>query len=196
VHQSFPSNYVGLGNLLGSSPEAVKSSPFRSPKDTLRSMERLALGPRGEGSVKVRQFTEFIVRFIQPKDYLGEILAVRNCLVQPSPVKSGALFHYINDPRHIELIKDPQRLVEEIDEHGITHADCDELAVMGATMCLQLGREVEFVALGYSGDELTHVGYRVKEPKSDKWIWCDPVAGPRERDAAQQAVETLFWSLD
>jgi hypothetical protein len=96
----------------------------------------------------------------------------------------------------VEYIKDPQRLVEEISEQGSTQCDCDELTILGATMCLQLGREVEFVAAGYGKGELTHVGYRVKEPKSGRWIWCDPVAGPRERDAASNAVETLNWSVD
>lgn len=186
-----------IQNHLGQSPSAVRVGQFRGPEDTLRAMERVALGPRGEQSPLVRQFTEFVTRGVAPKDYLGEILAVRNVFVMPSPWKPGrALFRYMNDPRHVEWIKDPQRLVEEVNQQGSTVLDCDEYVVLGATMCLQLGREVEFVALGFAPKQLTHVGYRVKEPKTDTWIWVDPVAGPREREAAQTAKEVLRWSLD
>ena len=55
---------------------------------------------------------------------------------------------------------------------------------------------MEFVALGFAPDSLTHVGVRVQEPKSGKWIWMDSVAGPREKEAAQRAKEILVWSLD
>lgn len=161
-------------------------------------MERIALGPRGEKSYLVRQFTERVTQHVAPKDYLGEILAIRNVFLMPSPwLHDGTpLFRYSNDPRHVEWIKDPQRLVEEIHERGSTILDCDEVAVMGATMALQIGREVELVALGFSPGELTHVGFRVKEPKTNTWIWIDPVAGPREREAAATAKEILPWSLD
>lgn len=160
-------------------------------------MERLALGPRGEQSFVVRQFTEWVTRDVYPKDYLGEILAVRNIFLQPSPVRPWApMFRYMNDPRHVEWIKDPQRIVEEVRSQGSCTLDCDEIALLGATMCLQLGREVEFVGLGFQPRSLTHVGFRVREPKSNRWIWVDPVAGPREREAAATAVEVRPWPID
>lgn len=330
--------------FLGTTPEQARVSPFRGPRDTLEAMARIALGPRGEQSLLVRQFTETVTREVWPKDYNGEILAIRNVFLQPSPTDPNRrLFRYMNDPRHVEWIKDPQRQVEEIQEHGSTTVDClpestlvltrdqviplqgvvpgteiwgldgwtrvkalaykdvltvsgarmsngsvvrstkkhpfmvelcekhdedwarpspcecesrrrvklpfsdlqpemvvtsprpqalrvkelfhdvaevacydletesgyvylpehdvtvhncDEIALMGAVMALQLGREVEFVALGFAPGQLTHVGFRVKEPKSNRWIWVDPVAGPREREAAATAKEMLRWSLD
>lgn len=204
--RQIPNNNAGLSGFLGRPPENVRHGPFKGPKDTLAAMERIALGPRGEHSTLVRQFTEFVTKDIWPKDYLGEIIAVRNVLVQPAirklpngavePDLSRPMFRYANDPRHVEWIKDPQRLIEEVNERGATVLDCDEYVLLGGVMCLQLGREVEFVAAGYGPDELTHVGYRVKEPKSNRWIWCDPVAGPRERAAAAGAVEVLSWSID
>lgn len=170
--------------------------PFKGPKDTLRAMARIALGARGEQSHVVRQYTEGVMRDLWPKDYLGEIIAIRNSFLQQSPTRPGRMWRYMNDPRHVEWIKDPQRMVEEVHQYGSTVVDCDELALMGATMALQLGREVEFVAVGFAPRALTHVGFRVKEPKSGRWIWVDPVAGPREREAAATAKEVLFWSLD
>lgn len=188
---------VKSGSYLGKLPGSTTLSAFTGPQDTLEAMTRIAHGPRGEQSVLVRQFLEHVVREVTPKDYLGEILAIRNVLVQPSPWRPGVpLFRYTNDPRHVEWIKDPQRIVEEIYEHGSALLDCDESTLLLAVMALQLGREVELVALGFTSGQLTHVGARVKEPKSGRWIWCDSVAGPREREAAQSATEVKFWSLD
>jgi hypothetical protein len=160
-------------------------------------MSAMALGDRGERSPVVRQFTTWVLADVWPKDYLGEILAIRNVFVQPSPMRPGTpLFRYTNDPRHVEFIKDPLRQVEEILQHGTTAVDCDESAMMAATMALTIGREVEFVAMGFGGDALTHVAVRVKEPKSKKWILLDSVAGPRETEAAHRARKILVWNLD
>lgn len=160
---------------------------FTGPKDTLDLMAKHALGARGERSMLVREFTEWCLRDIWPKDYLGEILAIRNVFVQKSPFRPGApLFRYANDPRHMEMVKDPQRMVEEIMQHGTCVCDCDDFACMAATMALQIGREVDLVAVGFKPNSLSHVGVRVREPKSKKWIWIDGVAGPKERQAAQK----------
>jgi hypothetical protein len=59
-----------------------------------------------------------------------------------------------------------------------------------------LGREAELVALGFAEGELSHVGLRCREPKSNVWIWMDTVAGPREHEAAATAVDKVFWRLD
>lgn len=182
--------------LLGAAPLAALA-PYKGPEDTLKAMADAALGPRGEKSLAVRQFAEWVLRDVCPKDYLGEILAIRNCLVMRSPWRPETpLFRYLNDPRHVEMVKDPERMVEEIKQFGSTQTDCDEGALMAGTLALLVGREVEFVALGFEPKVLSHVGTRVKEPKTGQWIWIDGVAGPREREAAQRAQEILTWSLD
>lgn len=184
------------GGFLGKLPE-VSLAPFRGARDTLRLMADKALGPRGEQSALVRHFTTWVIADVAPKDYLGEMLAIRNCFVQPSPSRPGTpLFRYSNDPRHVELVKDPQRIIEEIIQHGTTIIDCDESTLLMATMLLQVGRKVEFVALGFEPNALTHVGVRAEEPKSNRWVWMDSVAGPREAEAARRAKEILVWSLD
>lgn len=145
----------------------------------------------------VRMFAEYVVRDVAPKDYLGEILAIRNIFVQPSPFRPGTpLFKYVNDPRHVELVKTPERQVIEIMEHGCAVTDCDDSSTMAAALCLLIGREVELVAMGFKNRSLSHVAVRCKEPKSDQWIILDGVAGPREREAAGKAVEIAIKSLD
>lgn len=183
-------------NFLGRLPDA-QLRPFRGAKDTLKTMAQMALGDKGERNSSVRSFTTWVLGGIWPKDYLGEILAIRNCLVQMSPWKPDRpLFRYVNDPRHVEYIKSPARMVEEILQAGSTSVDCDELACMAATMGLCVGRHPQFVAMGFAPGSLSHVGTRVMEPKSEQWIWLDSVAGPREREAASRAQEILTWDLD
>src|SRR5690606_31993173 len=105
---------------------------FKGSADTLKLMQRQVWGERGEKSLIVRQMTEHIIRGLHPKDYLSEILALRNwCTTE---------LRYTNDPLHVEWIKDPQRLVEEYIQHGKALADCDEIAELIATMALQCGR--------------------------------------------------------
>lgn len=184
--------------MLGTAPQA-SVRPFRGPRTTLDAMAKAILGPRGEQSMRVRQFTEWVVRDVWPKDYLGEILAIRNCFVQPSPSPQrwgSPLWRYTNDPLHVELVKDPERVIDEVAEHGSALVDCDDTVVIAATMCLQVGRVVELVALGFATGELSHVGLRAMEPKSNTFIWLDGVAGPREAEAAGRAKEVLVMSLD
>lgn len=190
------SHQPGVAGFLGAEPNA-KVRPFKSPQDTLKLMAEHALGDNGERNMLVRWFTEYVLRDVWPKDYLGEILCIRNVFVQPSPWRPGTpLFKYSNDPRHVELVKTPRRMVEEIRTNGTTVVDCDDITCMGATMALHAGREVELVAMGFSPGQLSHVGYRVREPKTNQWIFNDGVAGPREREAATKAKQLLVLSLD
>jgi hypothetical protein len=188
---------AAYNSFRGISTAKASVNSFRGARDTLREMVRVSLGDDGERSVLVRQFTESVLLDIWPKDYLGQILAIRNMLVQPSPFRKGvAMFAYANDPRHVEMVKTPRRMVEEIMQRGATTVDCDDISVMAATMAMVVGRRPQFVALGFEPDHLTHVALRVQEPKSEAWIWMDAVAGPREREAAERAKEILVWDLD
>lgn len=162
---------------------------FRGSPDTLRKMREHVWGPRGEQSFRVRQLTEAATRGLWPKDYLGEILAIRNF--------NTVRVRYMNDPLHVELVKDPERLAEEIFAYGLTQADCDEIASMIATMALQVGREAEFVVAGFGAPgQYTHVFTRVKEPKSGRWIVVDPVAGQDEAGMLRKITTAETWSLD
>lgn len=170
-------------------PPPVRLSRFTGSPDTLNKMRQQAWGPRGEQSMRVRAVTEDAVSGVRPKDYLSEILAVRNY--------GMTHLRYLNDPLHVELIKDPERIVEEIQENGRALVDCDEIAELLATMLMQLGRVSEFVVVGFGAQgEYSHVFTRVKEPKSGQWIVCDPVAGSDERTMLSRVTTYEIWSLD
>jgi hypothetical protein len=156
---------------IDSPPQILQ--PFTGPDDTLREMVRAALGARGEQSIVIRTMKDHIVRKLQPKDYLGEILAVRYFVAER--------VRYSNDALGVEQVQDPQRMAEEIIKHGNAVGDCDDIATLIAALCRQLGRECEFVVVGFGAPgSYSHVFARVKEPKSGRWIVCDPVAGTDE----------------
>lgn len=183
-------------SFMGQIPNASYAK-YRGPRDTLELMARHALGPYGEKSILVRRFTEWVVGQVHPKDYVGEIVAVRCSLVQWSPrFPHVPMLRYTSDSRHVETVRTPERMVKDIQQNGFTTIDCDEYACLAAAMLLHIGREVEFVAMGFAPRSLSHVAVRVKEPKSGQWILLDGVAGPREREAAGKAVELMVKSLD
>jgi hypothetical protein len=173
---------------LSSAPPTTLA-PFRGPRTTIEEMRRAATGVRGERSVRVRSFTERIIRDLQPKDYLGEILALRYA--------EAEFCRYTNDPIATEWVKDPERIVEEIEATGKSLVDCDEKACFIATLCRQVGREAEFVTVGFgAAGHYSHVFTRVKEPKSGQWIICDSVAGTTERRMRDRVTTYQFWRID
>lgn len=162
---------------------------FTGAPDTLREMVDAAQGNRGERSLLVRAVVDEVVRGLFPKDYLSEIIAIRNWVAEH--------VRYANDPSHVELVKDPETLVGEYLATGSAVGDCDDIACLIATMHLQVGRECEFVAVGFGAPGgLSHVFERCREPRSRAWIICDPVAGTREREMANSATTWQIWSLD
>jgi len=161
-------------------------SGFHGHPDTLKEMVRACQSTRGEQSLLVRRTAEEIIRQVQPKDYLGEILAIRYWVTEH--------IRYTSDPVHVEFVRDPQALLEEIAKHGVVTADCDEIALLIAALCLCIGRIAEFVVVGF-GDpgEYSHVFARIMEPRSQKWIVTDPVAGTDERGMLDRV--TTFYSV-
>jgi hypothetical protein len=163
--------------------------PFRGPVTTIATMIEQTKGMRGERSVRVRSMTEQVVRGLQPKDYLSEILALRNW--------ANEHLRFLNDPLSTEWVKDPERIIEEVEHYGVANCDCDEISQTIATMARQVGREAEFVTVGFGGpDQFSHVFTRVQEPKSRVWIVCDPVAGTDEAKMLRKVATHRIWRID
>jgi len=172
--------------IAATQPTSIQ--PFHGPQDTILLMISMTVGPRGEQSTLVRSLKDHIVRDIAPKDYLSEILAVRNFVAEK--VK------YSNDAVAVEQVQDPERMCEEIVQHGKAVADCDEIALLIGTLCRQLGREVEYVTVGFGRpNSFAHVFCRVQEPKSQRWIICDPVAGTDEATMLRRVTTEKIWRI-
>lgn len=176
-----------MPTLAAAPPTTI--APFRGPRTTIDEMVRACVGLRGERSVLVRSWTEDQIRELQPKDYMGEILALRNAAAE--------YLRYTNDPLSTEWVKDPERIVEEIRAKGKSLCDCDEIALFIATVMRQVGREAEYVTVGFGpAGHYSHVFARVKEPKSGTWIVCDPVAGTTEERMLSRVSTYRYWRID
>lgn len=175
------------GTPIADSPPTTLRQ-FRGPSDTVHTMVQQVRGPRGVQSTLVRSLKDHIVRDLQPKDYLSEILAVRNFVAEK--------VRYSNDALVVEQVQDPERLADQIVKHGRAVGDCDDIANLIATLTLQLGRESDFVIVGFGAPGVyTHIFARAKEPRSGQWIILDPVAGTDE-DGMQRRVTTYqIWKI-
>ena len=163
--------------------------PFLGPADTVREMIKAAKGPRGEQSILVNSLRNTIVRDIWPKDYLGEMLAVRNFAIER--------IRYTNDALGVEQVQDPERITEQIVKYGRAAGDCDDLATWIAALCRQLGRDTQFVIVGFDKPgHFSHVFARAKEPKSGQWIVLDPVAGTNEGSMLRRVTTYQIHPLD
>jgi hypothetical protein len=152
-------------------------------------MVRAVHGPRGEQSMLVKSVVEEIIGGLRGKGYMDEILAIRYWVTEH--------VRYVNDPLHVEVVKDPQRLIEEVIARGQASGDCDDISALIGCMCLILGRVVEFVVVGFGeAGHYTHVFVRIKEPRSGQWIVCDPVAGSDERGMLDRVTTFYTKSLD
>ncbi len=161
--------------------------PFRGPVDTIRVMIDMAKGLRGEQSALNRSLKMSIIRELQPKDYLSEILAIRNFAADH--------IRYTNDAISVEEVSDPERISDQIVQYGKATADCDDISLWIATFGRLLGREAQFVIVGFGRPgHYSHVFARIKEPKSSKWIVTDPVAGTNE--AAMLRKVTTYQIFD
>lgn len=178
----------GIGALPIADAPPTTIRPFSGPADTVRTMIAAIVGTRGEQSTLVRSVKDHIIREVQPKDYLSEILAVRHFVHEKCK--------YSNDALGVEQVQDAERLCDQIVKYGKVVGDCDDCAVLMATLCRQLGREVEIIIVGFGRPgSYSHVFVRVKEPKSGKWIILDPVAGTDEASMLRRVTTYQIWKL-
>jgi len=150
--------------------------PYRGTDHTVRAMIDLARGNRGEKSIKVRRHAEQIVGAVRPKDYASEAIAACRWW--------GNAGRYTRDPVHVEMLRDPERLIDDA-LAGKLACDCDEFALAIGASCLVLGLPIQFVTVGF-GPRLpgqpkihTHVFVRAQDPRTKIWWVLDPVAGRR-----------------
>jgi hypothetical protein len=153
--------------------------PYGGVAHSIDAMLRATEGPRGATHPAIRFLAEHIVRDVAAKDYLSEVLAIRYWVNSHVP--------YLRDPVTVEWLRDPLALVDEIKatgkggKLGIVRADCDEIAMLCASLAMAVGNECDFVPVGFSsGGAPTHVLCRVRIHKAPAPMVIDPVAGTRE----------------
>lgn len=150
--------------------------PYRGTDHTVQRMRELARGAKGERSLRVRRHTEQIVGQLRPKDYSSEIIAICRWW--------GNAGRYTRDPLHVEMLRDPERMIDDALAGKLT-MDCDEYATAIGAGCLCIGARVQFVTVGFQPRRRgmpkihTHVFCRAQDPRTKQWWVLDPVAGRR-----------------
>lgn len=184
--------------------EAIGTTePYRGTDHTVAVMVQLAKGlvdPRamvqnalqGERSVRFRRHTEQIINNLRPKDYTSEIIAISRWW--------GNAGRYTRDPLHVELIRSPDRLLDDA-LGGRLLVDCDDLALAIATSCLTIGARAQFVTCGFKpytgGPKVhTHVFARAQDPKSKTWWVLDPVAGRKTGNMLRRIKQYTIFEVD
>jgi len=178
-----------LAALPSSIVEPYRLGRFAGAHTTIGTMREMIKGQRGERSLVVYKLTEHCVRYLQGKDYLSELIAIRNFVAEH--------VRYKNDPLSTEWVSDPQRLAEQIMQHGRATADCDDISGIIATMVRQVGRESDLVTVGFGKPgQYSHVFARAYETKAGRWIVLDPVAGTDEGKMLRRVTTYKIWKLD
>lgn len=117
---------------------------------------------------RIRLFAEPLVKHLKPHDYISEYAAVLNWV--------RCNIRYTRDPVNAEQLKTPAAILET------GTGDCDEMAILIATLVGVLGGRVRFVAGAFrltalGEPEFSHVWCEAFEPASKAWVVLDPVPG-------------------
>lgn len=172
---------------------AGSTEPYRGTDHTVAKMVQLVRGDRGERSIKVRRHTEQLIGNVRPKDYVSEYIAICRWW--------GNAGRYTRDPLHVEMLRDPERLVDDA-MLGKLAMDCDEYAIAIGCGCLVVGGRIQFVTVGFQprlpGQPKvhTHVFVRAQDPKTKRWFVLDPVAGRRTANMLKRVKQFTIFEVD
>jgi hypothetical protein len=157
------------------------SEPYTGTKRTVEAMEQIARGERGALSLELRLAIEDIIRYVRPRDQLSLLAALYNWFDRH--------YHFVKDPRDVEQVKDPVRLLREIGRYGRAVGDCDDAATFIDGGARSLGMDSRLVRTGFRDPtpeqqmgsdkgRFTHV-LAMSYDQYGRPIVIDPVAGRR-----------------
>lgn len=140
-----------------------------------------------------RLMSEAICSDLRSKDYLSEILAINDFVWRNT--------RYMRDPRTIELVQAPYLIIEQIKQGRTPQLDCDDTSGFISSLLLSVGCETRVVTVAfrhmfYRGQrQFSHIFAQGKEPRSNTWITCDPVAGIDTDKMLNRVVAAKVWPI-
>jgi len=164
---------------------------FRGAPHTVELIKRYAL--QAQRNASVRLLAEQIVQGLGSKDYASEILAVYYWVLSHT--------RYANDPRTVELVKDPSLVARELAAGKVPSLDCDDMVALLVALYLSLGRQVQIVTVAfknlfYNGErQYSHVLVRVLEPRTRTWTLVDPVAAEDTGQMRRRVKAVKIWPV-
>ena len=166
-------------------------APFKGAPQTVALIKRYALEAQRDPTVRL--LAEEIIGGLRSKDYLSEIAAIYYYVLDHT--------RYTNDPRTVELVRRPERIIAELARGKTPSLDCDDLCVLQAALLLSLGREVRVITIAFQNQQYrgeiqySHVYLQVKEPRTSKWIVLDPVAAEETKAMLKKGKAIKIWPL-
>lgn len=122
----------------------------QSTRNTIAAMR--AIVHHAARSPKVHQVASVLAARTAPKDVAAQLAGldgfIREC-VQFKPDTMG-----------LEVLRHPDQLLSEIAANGRTSCDCDDVAMLGASVCRVLGVKPAFITVGHEPEgAYVHVHY-------------------------------------
>jgi len=165
--------------LGAANPQAVAVFNRRLSNARIGSMQTgawVGTSDPKHGALEIRRLVEQICSGLQSGDYAGEILACYYWVCQN--------IRYMRDPQEVELVKEPIVLLRT------RSGDCDDAAVLLASMLMACGNECRFVLISFNPQKIpSHVFCAVKTPAG--FLPLDPVANRVTRDMWSKATSIL-----
>lgn len=102
-------------------------------------------------SRQVISTANIVISAVPPRDKAGQINAINDWLLHR--------FRFVSDPINVELLRDPAGALSNIVRSGFTQGDCDEAAMLAASLGNANGIQARFRALAFGGPAApyTHV---------------------------------------
>jgi hypothetical protein len=134
----------------------------------------------------VRQKAVDIVRYVTPRDYVAMARAIRQWLSDH--------VRFLRDFDGKELSYTPRLMIKAIGDYGITNVDCDDAAVLAASLGRSVGLRARFALLGFIKPDapLSHVFTELAGPASTApWVEQDVTRAQREIPAEMVSRRVL-----
>lgn len=137
-------------------------------------MIAMAGGRRGSQSLKVRFLAEDLVRDIEPRDLLSQMAAGYYWYLKHHV--------YVKDPVRAEMVRDPEAVIEDVEQNGKFLGDCDCAATFLTGFNESLGipsrpKRVGFYRI-HGMVPFSHVLVEARD-QYGRQVVIDPVAGQR-----------------
>lgn len=175
-----------MGNL-----DRILTAPYKGAPHTVRIIKDAVAESRNH--YLVRRATELVCQGLRSKDYLSEALAICYWVEQRT--------RYMRDPRSVELVRAPYKVIEQIQAGQTPCLDCDDMAALICGMLESSGAECSVVTVAfrnmfYQGErQYSHVFAQVREPRSGATIVLDPVANVDTDKMLSRVVAAKVWPL-
>jgi len=163
-----------------STPTKLESIPGGNAgvRATLKRMAQLV--NEGKKNYEIRALTLSLVKHLPAKNWLAEVQAIF------SYVKNN--IRYVRDIDGIETIATPEKTLE------IGQGDCDDSAVLIATMLQSIGHPARFIAAGFNGNGLSHV--YVETLIGNRWIPLEVTEDLRLGEFPKNITQTMMQHLN